>query len=171
VITVPPAIDEMAATIQFLIQAKRQGRPFWRTFWRGGELPRAIEKPIALSQESGGFAGVSAPWNLVASVLAGIVFILAPGWVAMPKGLANFNFLAGALVITVGVVATAELARALRFVNALLGAAAILAPLIVTGAAGAARGIDLALGLVLIGLSLPRGAVHERYGRWQRFIV
>ena len=33
---ISPAVDEVVATGQFLLRARREGRPFWRTFWLGG---------------------------------------------------------------------------------------------------------------------------------------
>ena len=35
----------------------------------------------------------------------------------------------------------------------------------------AARWNDVIVGLALVALSLPRGAVRERYGSWNRFVV
>src|ERR687897_3053011 len=37
-IMIAPAIDEVVAMGQFLIGARREGKPFWRTFWVGGTL-------------------------------------------------------------------------------------------------------------------------------------
>ncbi len=34
-IMIPLTLDEVVAMIQFLVQAKRDGKPFWRTFWKG----------------------------------------------------------------------------------------------------------------------------------------
>ncbi len=42
---------------------------------------------------------------------------------------------------------------------------------VVWSARMAANVIGLALGAALIGLSLRRGAIKERYGRWNRLIV
>jgi hypothetical protein len=36
VVLIPFSVDEVLATCQFLLQARRAGRPFWRTLFRGG---------------------------------------------------------------------------------------------------------------------------------------
>jgi uncharacterized membrane protein len=33
---VPATLDEVVVMVQFLIRARREGKPLWRTFWRGG---------------------------------------------------------------------------------------------------------------------------------------
>ncbi len=40
---VPLAVDEVVAMSQFLAQCYRKGKPFWRTFWLGGDSPDAAE--------------------------------------------------------------------------------------------------------------------------------
>jgi hypothetical protein len=74
------------------------------------------------------------------------------------------------MVITVAVIATAEVARPVRFVNILFGLA-----LLVTPFAFEANIWQMAAGLLagaaLIVLSLPRGTIHGRYGRWNHLLV
>ena len=71
--------------------------------------------------------------------------------------------------MTVAVIALADVGRATRFVNILLGALVIAAPWVVGGATSS-RWSDLVAGVLVILLSLRRGPVGERYGTWQRFI-
>jgi hypothetical protein len=40
---IPLAIDEVAAMLQFMAQAKHEGQPLWRTFWVGGTLRSAVQ--------------------------------------------------------------------------------------------------------------------------------
>jgi SPW repeat len=86
--------------------------------------------------------------------------------------IANSDHLVGALVITVAVCAMAEVARPLRFINLLFGLWLIAAPwLLVDRTAGAAWN-DVASGLIIIALSLPRGRRSaEHYGAWDRYVV
>jgi uncharacterized membrane protein len=78
----------------------------------------------------------------------------------------------GALTITVAVIATAEVARPLRFINALFGSWQIAAPWFLGGATAIASWIGVALGLVLIAVSLPRGSrSREHYAGWDRYII
>jgi uncharacterized membrane protein len=37
-VMIPLTLDEVVAMCQFLVQARREGQPFWRTFWLGGTL-------------------------------------------------------------------------------------------------------------------------------------
>ena len=75
-------------------------------------------------------------------------------------------------MITVAIIATAEVARALRFINAAFGAWLIAAPFLLDGAGTLASVVSVALGLALIGLSLPRGRrSKEHYAGWDRFVI
>lgn len=35
---VPATLDEVVAMLQFLVQTRREGKPLWHTFWRGGVI-------------------------------------------------------------------------------------------------------------------------------------
>ena len=37
-VMIPLTLDEVVATLQFLVQARREGQPLWQTFWMGGAL-------------------------------------------------------------------------------------------------------------------------------------
>ena len=116
-IMIPYSLDELVAMGQFLVLNTRRGRPFWRSFFRGDALPGGskdshpgFDAPLAAI---GGSAarGVTVPWTLAISVLIG--FSCSPGsfWNVPP--LADSDHLVGALVITVSVIAMAEVARPL----------------------------------------------------------
>ncbi|HVL56512.1 MAG TPA: SPW repeat protein, partial [Burkholderiaceae bacterium] len=65
-----------------------------------------------------------------------------------------------------------DVARPLRFVNAAFGVWLIAAPWLLAGAQSASPWSSVAIGLVLIGLSLPRGRLSgETYGSWNRFVL
>jgi hypothetical protein len=86
--------------------------------------------------------------------------------------LANSDHLLGALIITVAAIATAEVARPIRFVNALFGIWLIVAPWLLGGGGTIASVAGVGAGLALIGLSLPRGRrSEEHYGGWDRYVV
>jgi hypothetical protein len=66
----------------------------------------------------------------------------------------------------------AEIARPVRFLNVALGAWISASPFLLEGATLAGTISDVVGGLVLIGLSLPRGKRRdEHYGGWDRLIV
>jgi SPW repeat len=65
----------------------------------------------------------------------------------------------------------AEVLRAARYLNVLLGGWIPLAPWVLAGATHGSRWHDLGAGVLLVLLGLPRGPVRERFGSWQRYIV
>ncbi len=84
---------------------------------------------------------------------------------------ADSDFLVGPLVAVTAVIAMAEVARPVRFLNVLAGAWLIAAPFLLGGATTGSTASDVLAGTALIALSIPRGPVRERYGGWQRYIV
>lgn len=71
----------------------------------------------------------------------------------------------------VAITAWAEVARPVRFLNIILALGIIAAPWILPGAALPARLNDLLAGALVIGLSLPRGSIRNRFGGWNPLIV
>ena len=77
-----------------------------------------------------------------------------------------------AMVLTTAVIAWAEVARPLRFLNILFGLWLIIAPWLLDGGTVAGSLVGILAGIALIALSLPRGKrSEEHYGSWDRFIV
>ena len=114
--------------------------------------------------------GVALPWNLIASAALGLWLMASPTSFGSTGWAAHSDHLAGALVVTVAIVALADVGRAARFINVAFGAWFILAPWVLTGDKTTAAWNDVAVGIVLALISLPRGPVGERYGSWQRYI-
>jgi hypothetical protein len=72
----------------------------------------------------------------------------------------------------VAVTAMAEVARPVRLINVALGAWIAASPFLLAGGGGSGTAAAMAIGLVLAGLSLPRGKrSDEHYGGWDRAIV
>ena len=177
-VMIPLALDEVWAMVQFMLQARREGQPLWRTFWVGGTLEGGSE-----DKRSPGFDtprpgmvppmvwGVTVPWTLLVSALIGFWLMGAPPAVGAAGAAADNDFLVGPLVAVVAVIAMAEVARALRFVNILAGIWLIAAPWLLSGATTGSIVSDIVAGVALIALSVPRGAIRERYGAWQRYVI
>ena len=166
-------LDEVVAMVQFLVQARREGQPLWRTFWLGGTLrdppvPGAVHPDVVSARAMAW--GVATPWNLLLSVAAGVWLMLAPSVLGSTGAAAHSEHLVGALIVTVAVMALADVGRAARFANIAFGAWVIAAPWILGGAAPASRWSAGIAGALVILLSLRRGPVGERYGSWQRYI-
>jgi hypothetical protein len=174
---IPLAVDEVIAMSQFLRRTAREGRPIWRTFWIGGTLDEESED--ARTPEYGApvpdatramFWGVSVPWTLLASAVLGLWLMFAPAVLGARGGAADQDHLVGALVLTIAGISTAEVVRAGRYLNVLLGLWLVAGQWLLSGANAVSRIDDLAVGLAVVLLSLPRGPVRERYATWQRLI-
>lgn len=177
-IMIPYSLDELVAMGQFMVDAKRRGKPFWRTFWMGGAMdggsddhskgytgtPRQMGREMSL--------GVTLPWPLIASSLIGLWLMFTRLVFDNSGAMANSDHLVGALIVTISVMAFAEVGRSLRFINIAFGGWLVIAPWILEGAGGdwaVANGV--LSGLVVIALSIPRGPIRYRYGSWNRYII
>ncbi|HEX7028198.1 MAG TPA: vitamin K epoxide reductase family protein, partial [Gammaproteobacteria bacterium] len=149
-IMIPYALDELVAMGQFMLDKRRHGKPFWRNFWLGGALEVQGESKGGREDHSQGFTGspqrmakemgrgVSLSWPLVFSALIGVWLMFTRLTYGNEGAMADSDHLVGALIVTVAVIALAEVARALRFINVLLGAWLIAAPWLLDGAGGTA---------------------------------
>jgi nucleoside-diphosphate-sugar epimerase/uncharacterized membrane protein len=179
VVLIPYSIDEVLASCQYLYGASRAGEPFWRTFWRGGpslsedQTPGPdLDRPVGEILREFVTGGVNFPWTLVASTALGVLLMTTPLLFGTEPPLYYSDHIAGCLVIMVAVTAMGEVARPVRFLNIALGAWIAASPFMLDGVAGLGIWADVAAGLLLIGLSLPRGKrSKERYGGWDRVIV
>jgi hypothetical protein len=175
-VMISPSADEVIATGQFLLQSRRAGKSLWRTFWTGGTVEGEAAEPETPAPGPSAGAFVSAmglttvPWNLPFSAALGLWLMVAPTVLGIQGAAADSHHVVGALVVTFAVIAIGEVARAARFLNVLFGAWILAAPWLLSGAGATACWSDVAVGALLILLSLPRGEVRERYGGWDRYI-
>ncbi|WP_191061328.1 NAD-dependent epimerase/dehydratase family protein [Geminicoccus harenae] len=179
VILIPYSIDEVLATCQYLIRARRAGLPFWRTLWRGGPaLSDDMDPSPGFSQPLGSLmveflkGGVNFPWTLVASTAIGVLLMATPLFLGTTGDLYFSHHIMGCLVITIAVTAMAEIARAARFLNVAIGAWVVASPFLLGGAGLVDQIGAVVLGGLLVVLSLPRGERSEEdYGGWNHLIV
>ena len=176
-VMIPLTLDEVVAMAQFLAQSRRKGKPFWRTFWLGGELPEGT-----VDERAGDFAsppgemyhamirGVTFPLTLMVSAGVGIWLMFEPSVLGTAGAAADSNHLAGALVVAFSFIALAEVARTLRFANVLLGLWIAVSPWVLSGAGLTAKWSGVAASILLILLSLPRGRILQKYGGWEHYI-
>ena len=83
--------------------------------------------------------------------------------------MAHAHHVIGALAMTVTSVAAAEVARVTRFFNVLLGLLLAASPFVFEASA-AAMFASVALGMLLVGLSIPKGKIKATYGDWDNYI-
>lgn len=176
-IMIPFALDEVIAMGQFLHWAHCRGKPLVRTFFKGDAVDAGAADPgdVMTSPRSAwndSRRGLTVPWTLAASVGLGALLMLSRVLAGAEDGIANTLHVAGALAITVSIIALAEVARALRFLNVLLGAWVLAAPFVYGGGNTATTALSIVAGLFLVGLALPRGKrSREHYASWDKFVV
>ncbi|HEV2074553.1 MAG TPA: vitamin K epoxide reductase family protein [Thermomicrobiales bacterium] len=177
-VMIPLAVDEIWAMVQFMLHTRREGKPMWRTFWIGGTIEGGSEDTRSPEFDGPRFPmvpsmvwGVTIPGNLLISALIGFWLMAAPPVFDSTGTVANSDFLAGPLVAVIAVIAMAEVARPLRFINVVIGLWLVSTPWFLSGTTTGSTVNDIVAGLALIGLSLPRGSVRERYDGWQPYIV
>ncbi|MEX2543004.1 MAG: vitamin K epoxide reductase family protein [Trueperaceae bacterium] len=178
-VMIPLAVDEVVAMIQFLERMRRRGKSLWHTFWVGDTLEHAANEDRRTPPYGSGLAqlvpamlwGVNVPRSLLASATVGAWLMAAPAVAGSGGAAANSDHLTGALVVTFAVIAMAEATRAVRYVNVPAGAWIVAAPWLLGGSTMGASINGLLVGVAVILLSLPKGAVRDRYAGWQRYIV
>ncbi len=168
---IPLALDEVVAMVQLVRHRVGAGDRIWDVFWKGGTIERGGQDersptwPAPLREiGAAGLWGVTLPGNLLLSALLGVWLMAAPAVLDMSKPAADSHHLVGALVVTVAIIATAELARAGRYLNALAGVWVALAPWVLNDVPAMVGWAGVAVGAALVILSIPRGPVRQRYG-------
>jgi uncharacterized membrane protein len=178
-IMISPAVDEVIATCQFLLGARREGKPLWTTFWAGGTLDayrrerrddarasgHAFERPLG-ARILAALDLNNVPWNLPLCAALGVWLMAAPAVLGATGRASDISHLAGALVLTWSVIGFGEVIRPVRLLNVPIGVALLAAPWLVAGYTEASRWNGIIVGLALILLSLPRGRIEERFGTW-----
>lgn len=173
---VPATVDEVVAMIQFILQARREGKPMWRTFWRGGIIEGGQRDdrltPFDWSRPHEMFGRwLSSNWRLLIVAGAGAWLMFVPDVFGTTGRASDSDRLIGSLAVTFAIIAMAEVARAARFLNVLFGAWLLVAPWMLDGFTKSAQWSDVAAGAVVILLSIPRGRVRGRFGNWQPYVV
>jgi nucleoside-diphosphate-sugar epimerase/uncharacterized membrane protein len=178
VVMIPYTLDELVAMGQFLVQGHRRGESFWRNFFMGGASPGSgrdelpgFDAPLPQAVVSA-VRGANLPWTLVASALLGAALMFTRVLFGTEPPLAHSDHLVGALILTVAVMAMAEVGRLLRFINIGFGLWLVAAPWLLDGGSALAATAGAVVGVAVIALSLPRGKRSaEHYGSWDRWVL
>lgn len=177
-VMIPYSLDEFVAMGQFLVDAHRRGKPFWRTFWTGGAMDGGSDDTSKgllgaapqMIREAG--RGVSFPVTLWLSIAIGVWLTFTRLTFGSSGGMADSDHLVGSLVVTFSIMALAEVGRAVRFINIPFGAWLIVAPWLLDGMASPlAAWNGVISGALLIALALPRGPIKDSYAGWDRYVV
>ena len=174
---IPYSLDEFVAMGQFLVDASRKGKPFWRTFWTGDAMDggSADTSSGLLGRTSEwidqGGRGVTFPVLLLLSTAIGAWFMLTRLTLGTSGAMANSDHLVGALVVTFSIMAFAEVARGVRLINIAFGAWLVLAPWLLSGAVSSlATWNSVLFGLLLVAFAIPRGPIKNSYGGWDGYV-
>jgi uncharacterized membrane protein len=167
------SLDEVIAMLQFLVQTRRAGKSVWRAFWLGGDAlgDNLTPQRPQTDHPSQMFWGVTVPWNLLLTALLGAWLMIAPEVFQTLGQAADSDHILGALVVTVAVVAFAEVARAVRFFNIALALAIIVLPWLLGGATFVSGINNLIIGMLIIALSISPGRIKNTYDGWNALIV
>ncbi|MBW3625282.1 MAG: vitamin K epoxide reductase family protein [Armatimonadetes bacterium] len=173
---IPPSVDEIFATIEYLVLAKREGQSLWKVFWVGGTLEnqgKATEEVKKPSKEMLKPVNIllSQPWHLYLIALLGVWLLASPQILGVQGNAATSNHIMGALVASFAFIALSEPARAMRFAQVLFGLWIIASPWLLGGASGWGLWNNALVGAALIPLCIPRGKIHQSYGMWNRYII
>ena len=176
-IQIPYAVDELLATVQFVIRRAKAGRSWLRVFLFGDtdEGPRDPRKdefdrgPGEVLKEIW-LGGVWLPWNLILAGLVGLSLLFTRLTFDADGAMADADHVIGFLALTVVSLAAAEAARTLRYLLVPLGLALLGTPFLFEASTAHTIG-SIVAGVALIALSLRRGPISERYGNWNRYIV
>jgi len=183
-VQIPYSLDELLATLQFLRRRAKAGQNWLRIFFVGDtdEMHKAddashaapladeFDRPPRAIFRAAVFGGVSLPWNLAVAALIGLLLLFTRPLLGAEGTLAHAHHVIGSLVLTVVSIAAAEVARPARFLNMLLGVA-LAASALVLQADVPTTLFNVLLGGALMGLSIRRGPILERYGTWSRLVV
>lgn len=171
-VMIPPAVDEVFATLQFLVHTKREGKSVWKAFWSGGSVEASEESSVQPSEEENWIVSATKlPWHLLAAAALGAWLLASPELTQTTGTAAAANHVLGALVTSFAFLAIAEVTRAARYLLLLFALLIALAPFVLAGASGLTVWNNLLISLALIPLSIPKGQVHQQYGFWNRYIV
>jgi uncharacterized membrane protein len=176
-VMIPYALDELVAMGQFMTDAARKGKPLWRTVWMGAAMDAGRE------DDSKGFrgsyrdmfremvAGATLPWTLAVSTLLGIWLMFSRLVFGASGAMADSDHLVGALVVTISVIAMAEVGRSARFVNVAFGLWLLAAPWLLGVPSALALWNSVLCGVLLVALSIPKGSIKYWYAGWNRYVV
>lgn len=177
-VMIPYALNEFVAMGQFLVWSRKQGKPFWRTFWEGDAMDGGSEdtaKGLAATpreQWAQATRGVTYPWTLLLSIAIGVWLTFTRLAFDSSGAMANSDHMVGLLVLTFTIIALAEVGRATRFINIPFGIWLIAAPWLLDGIASPlAIWNGVVCGILLIVLAIPRGTIRNSYAGWDRYIV
>jgi hypothetical protein len=177
-VMIPYSLNEFVAMGQFMVWSRKQGKPFWRTFWTGDAMDGGSDdtsKGLVASsgdQIAQATRGVTYPWTLLISIAIGVWLTFTRLTFDSFGTMTNSDHLVGLLVVTFTIIALAEVARSVRFINIPFGVWLIAAPWLLDGITSPlATWNGVICGALLIVLAIPRGRIKNTYAGWDRYVI
>ncbi len=170
-------VDEVIAVCQYLRQIKQEKKPFWRTFFMGSEYeqdevdtrsPDFGQTPWKVIK--GMFWGMRVQWNLLITALIGGWLLFFNDVMGFSGVLAHNTDVCGALIVVFSIIAWAEVARPLRFINMAIAIWFAVGSWLLPGSTPFIAWHAIIASVVVIILSIFRGRIKEKYGSWDRLI-
>lgn len=167
-LAIPFAIDEVAASLQYLRHAKE--KPFLPLLFKGGACPKAkedtktapLDAPLASLLHSAR-RGITFPWNLVSTIFLGILLMAAPRLFQETDLIKDLDPIIGAFTIVFSVIAFSEVTRKVRYMVTLFGFSLLAsAVFLFQELALSIILFHFATGALLIFLSMGKGHFYER---------
>ena len=174
VIIMALSLDEVLAMLSYLRQSRKDGKSLRRTFLYGGHAlgdNLTPKRPPADRPQKEMFWGTGIPWNLVVVAALGGWLMAAPAVFQVQSPASSINYVLGTLTWVVAVLAFAEVARAVRFVNILLAIGLIVLPWLLSGGNTAYSLNNAIVGVLIVALSIRPGRIKNAYGSWSRLII
>jgi len=160
---VPPAVDEVLASVQLLLRVKREGKPFWKSFWLGYTEEKGGDYPEQTRTE-----GSLIPLSICSSL--GIWLMFVPSVFNLTGTISNTVYILASLITTFSIISYSEVARIVRLINIPMALTLAILPLYF-GSLDTITSWHFALsGALLLVLSLPRGKKQQSYGNLNKVI-
>lgn len=170
-------VDEVVAVLQYLKRSCAEGKPFWKTFWLGSNYtetgidPRNPGFHTAATKVMRAMVwGITIPWNLVITAILGIWMMFSSKFMHTSGLTAHSTDVIGPLLTTISIICFAEVVRAGRFLNIILGLWLAISPWFLADSNLANNLNGLIVGVIVIVLSCFRGKIKEHYGDWDKAI-
>ncbi len=163
-VMVPPAVDEVIASVQFLGRMKRQGKAFWRIFWLGGHEEEETEVHLPYIKPQGSLL------HLVGCALLGIWLMFVPAVLSIDGSASANVYIIASLITTFSIIAFSEVARITRFINVPLAIWLGISPWLMGEMSDMARWNSIVVSILIVLLSLPRGKKAQRFGSVDRVV-
>lgn len=173
---VPMALDEVIATIQYLQRAKKAGHGFVKTMCLGPKVyvdtvePASAEELQTSTVSAPKVAAGLPPVGLIASAFAAAGILAAPHFLNITETAAINCYVIAALMMTVSVMAFAEVSRTARVFNIPLALWLLASMFFLPGYSQASYFAITAAALLVGACSISRGHIVHRYGGWTKFI-